>query len=40
MIEKTDRTKKKRLPKGQRAHVRKLKSEAGKTDTIYRPAPR
>jgi hypothetical protein len=36
MIEKTDK-KKKRLPKGQRAHIRKLKSEAGKMDTVYRP---
>ena len=28
---KTNKTNKKRLPKGQRTHVRRLKQEAGKT---------
>jgi hypothetical protein len=31
---KTDKTKKKRLSKGQRTHIRRMKQEAGKTGPI------
>lgn len=37
MSNKTSKTKTKRLPKGQRAHVRKLKQEARKAGTVYKP---
>jgi hypothetical protein len=36
MTEKTSKTKKKRLPQGLRKHIRRLKQEARKEDTIYR----
>ncbi len=34
---KTEKVKKKRLPKSQRAHVRKMKQEARKAGTVYKP---
>jgi len=34
---KTSKTKMKRLPKGLRLHIRRLKQEAGKEGTVYRP---
>jgi hypothetical protein len=37
MTDKTSKTKPKRLPRGQRAHIRRLKQEARKTGTVYRP---
>jgi hypothetical protein len=37
MVEKNPKTKTKRAPKGQRAHVRKLKQEARKAGTVYKP---
>jgi len=38
MAEKTTKTKSKRLSKGQRAHVRRLKQEARAAGTVYKPA--
>ena len=35
-IKKTGKTKKKRLPKGQRKHIRRLKQEARKLSTVPR----
>jgi len=32
---KTSKTKKKRLPKGQRTHIRRLKQEAGKAGSTH-----
>jgi len=37
MSDKIIKTKIKRLPKGKRAHVRRLKQEARNTDTVYKP---
>ncbi len=37
MPNKTSKPKTKRLSKGQRAHVRKLKQEARKAGTVYKP---
>jgi hypothetical protein len=37
MENKTSKTKPKRLPKGQRTHVRRLKQEARKAGTVYKP---
>ena len=37
MTKKASKAKPKRLPKGQRAHIRRLKQEARKTGTVYRP---
>jgi hypothetical protein len=34
--DKTSKIKKKRLPKGQRTHIRRLKQEAGKTGVVPR----
>jgi hypothetical protein len=36
MADKTSKTKRKRLPKGQRTHVRRLKEEARKSGIAYR----
>ena len=36
MADKTSKTKRKRLPKGQRTHVRRIKQAARKTGTAYR----
>jgi hypothetical protein len=36
MVSKTNKTKLKRLPKGQRTHVRRLKQAASEDGTIYR----
>ena len=37
MTDKTGKAKPKRLPKGQRTNIRRLKQEARKTGTAYRP---
>jgi hypothetical protein len=37
MEETTIKPKIKRLPKGQRAHIRKLKEEARRAGTVYKP---
>ena len=37
MTDKTSKAKPKRLPKGQRTHIRRLKQEARKTGVAYRP---
>ena len=37
MAKETVKTKTKRLPKGQRAYVRKMKQEATKAGTVYKP---
>lgn len=37
MTDTTGKTKTKRLPKGKRAHVRRLKQEAKKAGTEYKP---
>jgi hypothetical protein len=37
MLNKTSKAKTKRLPKGKRTHVRRLKQEARKADTVYKP---
>lgn len=37
---KTAKLKIKRLPKGQRSHVRRLKQEARKEGTVYKPGAR
>jgi hypothetical protein len=36
MTEKTNKTKKKRLPQGLRKHIRRLKQEARNEGTVYR----
>jgi hypothetical protein len=36
MIDKTGKTKMKRLPQGLRLHIRRLKQEARKEGTVYR----
>ena len=36
MTDKTNKTKKKRLSKGLRLHIRRLKQEARKEGTVYR----
>jgi hypothetical protein len=36
MTDKKNKTKKKRLPKGLRKHIRRLKQEARKEGTLYR----
>ncbi len=36
MTDKTSKTKSRRLPKGQRKHVRRLKQAARKAGTVYR----
>ena len=36
MADKTSRTKRKRLPKGQRTHVRRMKQAARKAGVAYR----
>lgn len=38
MIAKIGNKKTKRLPKGQRTHVRRLKQEARKEGAVYKPA--
>jgi hypothetical protein len=38
MTKNTSKTKTKRLSKGQRTHVRRMKQEAGKTETVYKAA--
>lgn len=40
MENKTSKPKRKRLPKGQRTHVRKLKQIARKEGTVYKPESR
>jgi hypothetical protein len=40
MDNKMNNKKKKRLPKGQRAHIRKLKQEARIAGTVYKPVNR
>jgi hypothetical protein len=37
MLNKTSKTKIKRLPKGQRTHVRRLKQAARAAGTVYKP---
>ncbi len=37
MAEITSKAKNKRLPKGKRTHVRKLKEEARRSGTVYKP---
>jgi hypothetical protein len=37
MSNKTSKTKTKRLPKGQRTHVRRLKEDARKAGVVYKP---
>jgi hypothetical protein len=37
MSEKNSKPKTKRLPKGQRTHVRRLKQEARKAGTVFKP---
>ena len=37
MSNQTSKTKTKRLPKGKRAHVRRLKQEAKAAGTVYKP---
>jgi hypothetical protein len=37
MINKKSNTKTKRLPKGKRTHVRRMKQEAREAGTVYRP---
>jgi len=37
MAEKTSKLKTKRLSKGQRTHVRRLKQAAGKEGVVYKP---
>jgi hypothetical protein len=37
VTDKTSKTKPKRLPKGQRTHIRRLKQEARKAGMAYRP---
>ncbi len=38
MSEKTNKTKIKRLSKGQRTHIRRMKQEAREAGTVYKPA--
>lgn len=38
MSNETSKTKTKRIPKGKRAHVRRMKEEARKAGIVYRPA--
>jgi hypothetical protein len=37
MADKKNKNQTRRLPKGKRVHVRRLKQEARKTDTVYKP---
>ena len=40
MVDKISKPKVKRLPKSKRTHVRRMKQEAGKEGTVYKPALR